>query len=50
MFPVGGVATVLASGSSVAREKISARCCRANNCSSAMGGKVSPDVGAIARW
>ena len=39
MVSVGNVMAILADGSSVDRKKISARCCRAKNCSLAMGGK-----------
>ena len=50
MVSGGNVVAILADGVSVACEKISARCCRADNCSSAIGGKVLPDEGVIARW
>ena len=42
--------SVLVDGGSVAHEKILARCRRADNCSSVMGGKVLTDTGARERW
>ena len=45
MESADNVMAILADGSSVAREKFSARCCRANNCSSAMGGQVVAGCG-----